>query len=106
MAGFAARLSQIIAEFGSRYALAKASGIPATTLQKYALGSKPGMDSLVVLARVANVDLNWLLTGQGPMRGAGQLPGATLADDSPAKGNQIPPHRRNARGHFAELMLS
>jgi Bacteriophage CI repressor helix-turn-helix domain len=80
MEGFADRLAQIIAEYGSRYALAKASGIPATTLQKYALGSKPGLDSLVTLARVANVDLNWLLTGQGPMRGAGQLPGAVLAD--------------------------
>jgi transcriptional regulator with XRE-family HTH domain len=80
MGEFARRLAQIIAEYGSRYALAKASGIPASTLQKYALGSKPGMDALVTLARVANVDLDWLLTGQGQMRGAGQLPGAALAD--------------------------
>src|ERR1700732_4003792 len=80
MEGFAARLAQIIAEYGSRYALAKASGIPVTTLQKYTLGTKPGMDALVTLARSANVDLDWLLTGRGQMRGAGQLPGAALAD--------------------------
>jgi Bacteriophage CI repressor helix-turn-helix domain len=80
MEGFADRLAQIIAEYGSRYALAQASGIPVTTLQKYTLGSKPGMDALVTLGRVANVNLHWLLTGQGQMRGAGQLPGAALAD--------------------------
>jgi len=80
MEGFAARLAQIIAEYGSRYALAKASGIPVTTLQKYTLGSKPGMDALVTLGRVANVNLDWLLTGQGQMRGAGQPSGAALAD--------------------------
>lgn len=79
-ASFAARLAQIIAEYGSRYALSKASEIPASTLQGYAHGSKPGMDQLATLARVANVDLAWLLTGKGQMRGVGQLPGAALAD--------------------------
>lgn len=77
---FAARLAQIIAEYGSRYALAKATGIPMSTLQNYTLGSKPGIEALTTLARVANLDLTWLLTGKGPMRGVGQLPGAALAD--------------------------
>lgn len=77
---FAGRLAQIIAEYGSRYALAKATGIPMSTLQNYTLGSKPGIEALTTLARVANLDLTWLLTGRGPMRGAGQLPGAALAD--------------------------
>jgi hypothetical protein len=67
-------------EFGSRYALAKASCIPASTLQSYEAGSKPGMDALATLARVANVDINWLLSGKGEMRPAGLLPGAVLAD--------------------------
>ncbi len=80
MEGFADRLALLIAEYGSRYALAKASGIPVSTLQNYALGSKPGMDILATLARVGNVDATWLLTGKGTMRGAGQLPGAALAD--------------------------
>jgi hypothetical protein len=78
--GFADRLAQLTAEYGSRYALAKASRIPVTTLQNYALGSRPGIDALVTLARVGNVDLTWLLTGRGQMRGIGQLPGAALAD--------------------------
>jgi transcriptional regulator with XRE-family HTH domain len=77
---FADRFAQLITEFGSRYSLAKASGIPASTLQNYTLGSKPGIDALATLARVGNVDLTWLLTGQGRMRGTGQLPGAALAD--------------------------
>jgi hypothetical protein len=77
---FADRLAQVITEYGSRYALAKASGIPVSTLQNYSLGSKPGIDALATLARVANVDLTWLVTGKGQMRGAGQLPGAALAD--------------------------
>ena len=80
MDGFADRLARLIAEYGSRYALAKASGIPVSTLQNYALGSKPGMDVLAILARVGNVDATWLLTGKGSMRGAGQLPGAALSD--------------------------
>jgi Helix-turn-helix len=78
--GFPDRLRQVIAEFGSRYALAKSSRIPASTLQSYEAGSKPGMDALTTLARVANVDLNWLVTGQGAMRPPGLLPGAALAD--------------------------
>jgi transcriptional regulator with XRE-family HTH domain len=77
---FSERLGRIIAEYGSRYALAKASGIPMSTLQNYTLGSKPGIDALTTLARVANVDLTWLLTGKGAMRGTGQQPGAALAD--------------------------
>jgi transcriptional regulator with XRE-family HTH domain len=77
---FAARLRQLIAEYGSRYALAKASGIAASTLQSYEAGSKPGIDALIALARIGNVDLNWLLRGAGPMRPAGLLPGAAWAD--------------------------
>jgi len=77
---FARRLRQVISEFGSRYALAKASGIPQSTLQSYAAGSKPGTDVLVGLARVANLDLNWLLTGQGQIRPSGMFPGSALAD--------------------------
>ena len=78
--GFANRLAQIVAEFGSRYRLAKTTGIPVSTLQNYALGSQPGIAALTTLARVANVDLTWLMTGKGQMRGAGQFPGAALAD--------------------------
>ena len=77
---FPERLRQVIAEFGSRYNLAKCSRIPASTLQSYEAGSKPGLGALTTLARVANVDLNWLVTGRGEKRPAGMMSGATLAD--------------------------
>jgi Helix-turn-helix len=77
---FPERLKQLIAEFGSRYALAKSSRIPASTLQSYEAGSKPGIETLTTLARTANVDLNWLVTGKGEMRPEGLLSGASLAD--------------------------
>jgi transcriptional regulator with XRE-family HTH domain len=77
---FGQRLQLIIKEFGSRYALAKSSGIPASTLQGYEAGSKPGMDALLKLAQVGNVDLSWLLSGNGEMRPPGLQPGARLKD--------------------------
>src|SRR5580700_2761394 len=77
---FIDRLHHLTREFGSRYALAKASRIPASTLQSYEVGSKPGIDALVRLAQTGNVDLNWLLTGKGETRPAGLLPGALMAD--------------------------
>src|SRR5690242_3436602 len=77
---FPQRLRQIIAEFGSRYALAKSSRIPGSTLQSYEAGSQPGIAALTTLARIANVDLNWLVTGKGQMRPAGLISGALLAD--------------------------
>src|ERR1700722_5311066 len=77
---FSRRLQQLTKEFGSRYALAKASGIAASTLQGYATGSKPGMAALVTLAQVANADLTWLLTGVGEIRPQGFRSGALLQD--------------------------
>jgi transcriptional regulator with XRE-family HTH domain len=77
---FGERLRLLAKEFGSRYALAKSSGIPASTLQSYEGGAKPGMEALLTLARVANVDLNWLMTGKGEMRPPGFQPGAVLKD--------------------------
>jgi transcriptional regulator with XRE-family HTH domain len=77
---FSRRLQLIIKEFGSRYSFAKSSGIPASTLQSYEAGSKPGMEALLNLARVANVGLNWLMTGDGQMRPLGLQPAALLQD--------------------------
>jgi transcriptional regulator with XRE-family HTH domain len=77
---FPERLRRLTAEFGSRYALAKLSGVPASTLQSYEAGSKPGIEALTRLATAANVDLNWLLTGKGEMRPAGLVSGASFKD--------------------------
>jgi transcriptional regulator with XRE-family HTH domain len=77
---FPERLRQLTAEFGSRYALAKLSGVPASTLQSYEAGSKPGIEALTNLATAANVDLNWLVSGKGEMRPAGLISGASFKD--------------------------
>jgi hypothetical protein len=78
---FAGRFALLVKEFGSRYRLAKISGVPESTLQQYADQELPPRgDILIKLARAANVSIEWLATGQGKMRAAGQLPGATFAD--------------------------
>ena len=77
---FGQRLQLISKEFGSRYALAKSSGIAASTLQAYEAGASPGMDALLILARAANADLTWLMTGKGEIRPAGLHSGAVLKD--------------------------
>ena len=56
---FANRLQKLIREYGSRYALAKASGIAQSTLQSYEAGSKPGMEALV---RSRKLEM-WISTG-------------------------------------------
>jgi len=80
---FAARFALLVKEFGSRYQLAKASGVSESTLQQYAQQGAdlpPRADILIALAHAANVSIEWLATGRGKMRGAGQLPGATFKD--------------------------
>src|ERR1700722_3405779 len=76
---FQRRLLEVIAEFGSRNALSKASGIAISTLQAYEAGSKPGLDALVTLARIGNLSFEWLLTGKGEIRPTGMPPGASLS---------------------------
>jgi transcriptional regulator with XRE-family HTH domain len=80
---FADRFALLVKEFGSRYRLAKASGVSESTLQQYAQQGTdlpPRADILIALAHAANVSIDWLAKGQGEMRAAGQLPGATFAD--------------------------
>ncbi len=78
---FARRFALLVKEFGSRYRLAKASGVSESTLQQYAQQELPPRgDILFKLARAANASVEWLATGQGEMRAAGQLPGVTFAD--------------------------
>lgn len=37
-------------------------------MRKYLLGSMPGLDNLLIIADAANVTLDWLAAGKGPMR--------------------------------------
>ncbi|MGO9450851.1 MAG: helix-turn-helix domain-containing protein [Candidatus Binataceae bacterium] len=80
---FAVRFARLVKEFGSRYRLAKVSGVSESTLQQYAQKSAdlpPRADILIALAHAANVSIEWLATGKGEMRPAGILPGAAFAD--------------------------
>jgi transcriptional regulator with XRE-family HTH domain len=77
---FTERLHILAREFGTRKALAKACGIPASTLQSYENGSQPGIDALLKIARATNADLTWLMTGEGKIRPEGLLPGSLFAD--------------------------
>jgi transcriptional regulator with XRE-family HTH domain len=78
---FAGRFALLVKEFGSRYRLAKASGVSESTLQQYAQQELPPRgDILFKLARAANASVEWLATGKGEMRPAGLLPGVAFAD--------------------------
>jgi transcriptional regulator with XRE-family HTH domain len=80
---FADRFNELVVEFGSRYRLSKASGIPESTLQQYAqprADLPPRTDILLKLARAANVSVEWLATGKGEMRPLGLQSGAMFAD--------------------------
>src|ERR1017187_1594226 len=78
---FAGRFALLVKEFGSRYRLAKASGVSESTLQQYAQQElPPRADILFKLARAANASVEWLATGKGEMRPAGLLPGVAFAD--------------------------
>ncbi len=65
LSGVAQRLSQLEKRKGSRAALARASGIPETTLQMcVARGTDPSLRVLIAVARAAGVSVEWLATGQ------------------------------------------
>ena len=80
---FADRFNELVKEFGSRYRLSKASGIPESTLQQYAqprADLPPRTDILLKLAQAANVSVEWLAAGKGDMRPLGLQSGAIFAD--------------------------
>jgi hypothetical protein len=78
---FAARFALLVKEFGSRYRLAKVSGVSESTLQLYDQQDVPPRgDILFKLARASNISAQWLATGDGEMRPAGLLPGVAFAD--------------------------
>jgi len=50
-------------------AFAKRSGIPEGTLRTYLSGaSLPGLDKLIAISDAAQVNIEWLATGKGPMK--------------------------------------
>lgn len=51
-----------------------------STLRRYLAGSMPGVDKLLVLAEAADVTLDWLAAGRGPMRAVAEAPAALPAE--------------------------
>jgi hypothetical protein len=58
-------MEEIINEFRSRAALAKAADLPPSSLQSYIEGAEPTRPALVALARAADVSLEWLADNRG-----------------------------------------
>lgn len=68
--GFKNRIKQAMGEEKNR-AFARRAGISESGLRQYIKGeSLPTLDKLIAIADTARVNLLWLATGEGPMRGA------------------------------------
>ncbi|KZE34577.1 XRE family transcriptional regulator [Crenobacter luteus] len=65
---FHERLQQLLPLFKSVRAFASASGVSQTGLQRLINGGEPTLSTLVALAKAAGVSVEWLATGEGPMR--------------------------------------
>jgi phage repressor protein C with HTH and peptisase S24 domain len=75
---FGTRLRLIMQQFGSVADLARAVGVSDNAIYKWVTGrGKPGMLSLVNLAKAAGVSVEWLATGKGQ-------PAKAKADGKPA----------------------
>lgn len=69
MDNFYHRLRGAVKAFGTQQELAAEANISLSMLRRYLSGeSQPTIEPLVALAKVLGVSLNWLTTGQGPMR--------------------------------------
>ncbi len=67
--GFISRLKLVIEEYGSINSLAKAANLSESSIRKWRDGtSEPSRDRLVALAEAAQVSIDWLAAGKGPIR--------------------------------------
>lgn len=72
--GRAERVREVVRLAGGKTAISTRTGIPKTTLDGYLKGGEMKLSNAAALARAAGVSLEWLATGEGPMR-----PGETPA---------------------------
>lgn len=63
-------------------------GIGESTLRKYLKGASPRLDKIIAIAEAANVNIEWLATGVGPMRGS--TPDPIVVDGKPVLVTGIP----------------
>jgi hypothetical protein len=64
----AERLRDAVRRAGGNKVVAKAAGIPKTTLDGYLAGGEMRLSNAVALASVTGVSLEWLACGEGHMR--------------------------------------
>jgi phage repressor protein C with HTH and peptisase S24 domain len=81
----ARRLRDAIKLVGSARDAARLAGFPYGTLQNYVQGGELKLSNAISLARVTNVRLEWLATGEGPMQGeeAGEVTTISAAATPP-----------------------
>jgi transcriptional regulator with XRE-family HTH domain len=68
-----ARLREAIPD-GDGAEVGRRAGVPYASLREYLRGRQPKPAALVAIARAAGVRLDWLMTGEGPMRADGAGP--------------------------------
>src|SRR5229473_2300229 len=65
---FADRMLVLADIAGNPYRLAVNAGLSQTGIRNYYQGGEPTRPVLIALARVTGVNIQWLVTGDGPMR--------------------------------------
>ncbi|CAK0752058.1 putative HTH cro/C1-type domain-containing protein [Azospirillaceae bacterium] len=65
---FSSRLRTILDEQKSVLSFARKCEVDDNLLRRYLAGSEPGLDKVVRIAKAAGVSVQWLTTGEGPMR--------------------------------------
>ena len=64
-----AERARIVVGAGSVRAFARAAGIDEKSLRKYIAGeTEPSLGAVIGIAHASGVNLEWLATGEGPMR--------------------------------------
>lgn len=76
---FATRIA-ILIEGQSANSFAKKCGMSEGSVRQYLAGAIPRMDKVVAMAKIADVNLEWLATGSGPIRGAARPRAASPVD--------------------------
>lgn len=63
---FGSRLRQVIGD-EAIYSFSRRSNVSDTALRSYLKGSVPGIDKVQLIAEAAGVNVEWLITGKGPI---------------------------------------
>jgi len=66
--GFHSRLKSVLANEKSSAAFARKAGLSQSGFNRIEKGGEPGLRALLSIARAAGVTVEWLASGQGPMR--------------------------------------